>query len=61
MESSVEKRNVLDYIGIRFYFEDVRKQEKSLEIYESEKFSGQDWESVLAKNWVDYLRKQLTN
>jgi hypothetical protein len=61
VESSVEKRNVLDYIGIRFYFKDVRKQEKSLELYESETFSGQDGEVVLAKKWADYLREQLTN
>jgi hypothetical protein len=61
VESSVEKRNVLDYIGIRFYFKELRKQEKSLEIYESETFSGQDGETILAKKWADYLRKELTD
>lgn len=59
VELGVEKRNVLDYLGIQFNFKDHYKAEKLIEIYNAELFSGQDGESVLAKNWVELLNKQL--
>ena len=61
VESGVEKRNVLDYLGIQFNFKDHYKPEKLIEIYDSELFTGQDGEVVLAKNWVELLNNQLKN
>lgn len=61
VESGVEKRNVLDYLGIQFNFKDHYKPEKLIEIYDSELFTGQDGEVVLAKNWVEILNNQLNN
>ena len=61
VESGVEKRNVLDYIGIQFNFKDHYKPEKLIEIYDAEIFSGQDGETVLAKKWVELLNSQLNN
>ena len=61
VELGVEKRNVLDYLGIQFNFKDHYKPEKIIEIYDAEIFSGQDGESVLAKKWVELLKSQLNN
>jgi hypothetical protein len=61
VESGVEKRNVLDYLGIQFNFKDHYKSEKLIEIYNSELFSGQDGEAVMAKKWVELLNRQLNN
>jgi len=61
VELGVEKRNVIDYLGIQFIFKDHYKPEKIIEIYDAELFSGQDGESVLAKKWVELLRNQLNN
>lgn len=61
VELGVEKRNVLDYIGIQFNFKDHYKSEKLIEIYDAEIFSGQDGETVLAKKWVELLNSQLNN
>ena len=36
VELGVEKRNVLDYLGIQFYFKDNYKPEKLIEIYDAE-------------------------
>lgn len=61
VDSGVEKRNVLDYIGIQFNFKDHYKSEKLIEIYDSELFSGQDGEMVMAKKWIELLNRQLNN
>lgn len=61
VESGVEKRNVLDYLGIQFNFKDHCKPEKLIEIYNSELFTGQDGEAVIAKKWVELLTNQLNN
>ncbi len=61
VETGVEKRNVLDYLGIQFNFKDHCKPEKLIEIYDSELFTDQDGEHVLAKNWVALLTNQLNN
>lgn len=61
VELGVEKRNVLDYLGIQFNFKDNYKPEKLIEVYDAELFSGQDGETVLAKKWVELLKSQLNN
>lgn len=61
IEFGVEKRNVLDYIGIQFNFKDHHKSDKLLEIFDSELFTGQDGETVMAKKWVELLNSQLNN
>lgn len=61
VELGVEKRNVLDYLGIQFNFKDHYKPEKLIEIYDSELFTGQDGEVVMAKKWVELLKSQLKN
>lgn len=61
VESGVEKRNVLDYLGIQFNFKDHCKPEKTIEIYNSDLYTGQDGEMMMAKKWVELLNNKLNN